>query len=260
MSKGRIAGKCAIVTGGARGIGRAIVLRFAQEGADVGFVDLDEPASPDVRSLLEAVAATGQRGHYARCDVTQRPQVEAAFTDLVSRLGKLDILVNNAGKGRDPSPIESLPEKDWDEVVALNLKSGYLGCSVAVPHLKKQGGGHIVNLSSTAGRGISPDSIVSYAAAKAGVVGFTRQLARELGPFGITVNAIAPGAILSGRAAERFAQGAEDKIRRMVDPIPMKRMGKPEEVASVALFLASDDCSFVTGNTVDVNGGKSMMS
>jgi NAD(P)-dependent dehydrogenase (short-subunit alcohol dehydrogenase family) len=257
---GRLAGRCAIVTGGMRGIGRAIAVTLASEGAHVGVVDLDPPDTAAVTELMQEIQATGSRGCYERCDVTRRDQVEAAFGTIVATLGKLNILVNNAGKGRDPVPIDQLQEKDWDEVVALNLKSAYLCCSVAVPHLKKEPGSKIVNLSSTAGRGISPDSIVSYASAKAGVVGFTRQLARELGKFGITVNAIAPGAILSGRAAERFAEGAEDKIRRMVDPIPLARMGKPEEVATVALFLVSSDSSFVTGNTIDVNGGKSMMS
>jgi 3-oxoacyl-[acyl-carrier protein] reductase len=255
----RMPGLAAVVTGGARGIGRAIAAALAQEGADVAILDLDAGDSAAVRETRESISAMGRRCLYYQADVTSSAQVERAIDAAAEAFGKLNILVNNAGKGRDPVPIEDLQESDWDAVVALNLKSAYLCCHAAVRHLKKQQDAKIVNIASTAGRGISPDSIVSYASAKAGIIGFTRQLARELGRFGITVNAIAPGAILSGRAVERFEKGSAETKQRMLAPIPLGRMGKPEEIASVVAFLASHDASFVTGAVIDVNGGKSMM-
>jgi len=255
----KLQGLAAIVTGGARGIGRATAIALAQEGADVAILDLDAEDSTAVRETREAIAGTGRQCLYYRADVTNLSQVESAINGAAEVFGKINILVNNAGKGRDPVPIEDLRESDWDAVVALNLKSAYLCCRAAARHLKKQKDSKIVNIASTAGRGISPDSIVSYASAKAGVIGFTRQLARELGRFGITVNAIAPGAILSGRAVARFEEGSAEKKKRMLDPIPLGRMGKPEELASVVAFLVSRDASFVTGAVIDVNGGKSMM-
>jgi 3-oxoacyl-[acyl-carrier protein] reductase len=255
----RLHGLSAIVTGGARGIGRATAVALAQEGADVAILDLDAEDSAAVRETREAISTMGRRYLYYQADVTDIRQVESAINGAADAFGKINILVNNAGKGRDPVPIEELQENDWDAVVALNLKSAYLCCRTAARHLKKQKDAKIVNIASTAGRGISPDSIVSYASAKAGVIGFTRQLARELGPFGITVNAIAPGAILSGRAADRFEEGSAERKKRMLDPIPLGRMGKPGEIASVVVFLVSRDASFVTGAVIDVNGGKSMM-
>ena len=255
MTSQRLAGGAAIVTGGVRGIGRAAVLALARDGADVAIFDLDDEKSDAVREVAAAVAQLGRKW----VDVTQSKQVEPAIAAAVAQLGKLTILVNNAGKGRDPVSIENLKEEDWDAVVDLNLKSAYLCCRSAVPHLKKQKNAKIVNLSSTAGRGISPFSVVSYAGAKAGVIGFTRQLARELGEFGINVNAIAPGGIMTGRVTERMAEASEDKQRKILEPIPLGRMGRPEEVGSVVAFLASGDASFITGVIIDVNGGKSMM-
>ena len=259
MTSQRLAGGAAIVTGGVRGIGRAAVLALARDGADVAIFDLDDEKSDAVREVAAAFAQLGRKCFYYRVDVTQSKQVEPAIAAAVAQLGKLTILVNNAGKGRDPVSIENLKEEDWDAVVDLNLKSAYLCCRSAVPHLKKQKNAKIVNLSSTAGRGISPFSVVSYAGAKAGVIGFTRQLARELGEFGINVNAIAPGGIMTGRVTERMAEASEDKKRKILEPIPLGRMGRPEEVGSVVAFLASGDASFITGAIIDVNGGKSMM-
>src|SRR5688572_9618642 len=205
----RLSGASAIVTGGARGIGRATALALAGHGADVAILDLDATHTESVRETREAISRLGRRCLYFQADVTDSKQLEPAIHEVAREFGKVSILVNNAGKGRDPVSIEEIEERDWDAVVALNLKSAYLCCRTAVKYLKQQEHGKIVNIASTAGRGISPDSIVSYAAAKAGVIGFTRQLARELGRFGITVNAIAPGAIFSGRAAERFTSGSE---------------------------------------------------
>lgn len=259
MSSQRLAGGVAIVTGGVRGIGRAAALALARDGADVAIFDLDERASASVKEIVDAVTALGRRCLYLQVDVTQARDVEHGIAETVAQLGKLTILVNNAGKGRDPVSIENLQEADWDAVVALNLKSAYLCCRSAVPHLKKEKHAKIVNLASTAGRGISPFSVVSYAGAKAGVIGFTRQLARELGPFGINVNAIAPGGIMTGRVIERMEDAPEEKKRKILDAIPLGRVGKPEEVGSVVAFLASEDASFITGAIIDVNGGKSMM-
>lgn len=259
MTSQRLAGGVAIVTGGVRGIGRAAALALARDGADVAIFDLDSEKSAAVSEIVGAITQLGRKCLYLQVDVTQAKQVDPAIAATVARLGKLTILVNNAGKGRDPVSIENLKEEDWDAVVDLNLKSAYLCCRSAVPHLKQQKNAKIVNLASTAGRGISPFSVVSYAGAKAGVIGFTRQLARELGEFGINVNAIAPGGIMTGRVVERMAEASPDKKRRILEPIPLGRLGKPEEVGSVVAFLASGDASFITGAVIDVNGGKSMM-
>lgn len=259
MTSQRLSGAVAIVTGGVRGIGRASAIALARDGADLAIFDLDEANSTAVRKTREAIAELGRQCLYIQTDVTQSAQIERAVAATVAEFGKLTILVNNAGKGRDPVAIEELREEDWDAVVDLNLKSAYLCCRAAVPHLKKRKYGKIINLSSTAGRGISPDSVVSYAGAKAGVIGFTRQLARELGKFGINVNAIAPGGIRTGRVIERFDHASEDRRKRMLEPIPLGRLGQPEEVGSVVAFLASQDASFITGAIIDVNGGKSMV-
>ena len=259
MASQRLSGGVAVVTGGVRGIGRASALALARDGADVAIFDLDSEGSKSVLEMHESITAFGRKFLYLQADVTQSKQVDQAIAATVAKLGKLTILVNNAGKGRDPVSIENLQEDDWDAVVDLNLKSAYLCCRSAVPHLKKQKNAKIVNLASTAGRGISPFSVVSYAGAKAGVIGFTRQLARELGEFGINVNAIAPGGIMTGRVVERMEVASAEKKRKILEPIPLGRMGKPEEVGSVVAFLASQDASFITGAVIDVNGGKSMM-
>jgi len=251
-------GRTAVVTGGLRGIGRATALTLAAAGARVAVLDLDAGDADLVSTLRRAVVETGQDFMYHCADVTSSEAVNKAMAACAEWTGFIDILVNNAGKGTDPRGLETLSETEWDRVVALNLKGAYLCSRAAIPHLRKSRFGAIVNLASTAGRGISENSSVPYASAKAGVIGFTRQLARELGPQGIRVNAIAPGSILTGRASERFAAADAVAREKTLSVIPLRKMGQPEDVAQAVLFLASDSAGFIAGAILDVNGGRSM--
>lgn len=254
----RLSGRVAVVTGGVRGIGEATALALGKAGADVVVFDLDREETQPVQDLRAAVLKTGARFSYHQADVTQSDQVERAFAECATKFGPLSILVNNAGKGMPPAPIDTVAEADWDAQIALNLKAAYLCTRAAVARFKQSGAGAIVNIASTAGRGISENSSVAYASAKAGIVGFTRQVARELGPFGIRVNAIAPGSIMTGRAAQRFEAAAAEGKERTLAAIPLRRMGRAEDVAKVVVFLASSEASFMTGAILDVNGGRSM--
>lgn len=248
-----------IVTGGVRGIGRATALAFANEGCNVAVFDVDTPDSEAVEDLRRCMPSNAEAFHYCAADVTNMKRVDAAVTECVKKFGGIQVLVNNAGKGTDPVPLETLPEAEWDRVVALNLKGAYLCSRAVVPHLKRAKRGAIVNIASTAGRGLSENSSVPYASAKAGIVGFTRQLARELGPFGIRVNAIAPGSVMTGRALERFEAADQATRDKLLGAIPLRRTGRPDDVAQAVLFLASRRADFITGAILDVNGGRSMV-
>jgi NAD(P)-dependent dehydrogenase (short-subunit alcohol dehydrogenase family) len=249
-------GRIAVVTGGARGIGRACVLALAETGHAVAALDLDEPDSEHARVLLAAVAQTPGTACYLQADVTSRDAVEAAMAAVRDRLGTPSILINNAGKGRTPVALEDLADGDWDAIVALNLRAAMVCSRALIPAMKAAGWGRVVNISSIAGRGRGESAHIAYASAKAGVLGFTRQLACEVGPFGVTVNAVAPGAILSGRVATRWAERDEGARSKMTEVIPLRRIGQPDEVARAVRFLASDDASYITGATLDVNGGR----
>ena len=246
------------MTGGVRGIGRATALAFAKEGANVAVFDVDAADSEAVESLRRSMPPNVAGFHYCTADVTDMKRVESAVAECVEKFGGIHILVNNAGKGTDPVPLETLSEDEWERVVALNLKGAYLCSRAVVPYLKQAKRGAIVNLASTAGRGLSENSSVPYASAKAGIVGFTRQLARELGPFGIRVNAIAPGSVMTGRALERFEAADQATRDKLLGAIPLRRTGRPEDVAQAVLFLASSRADFITGAILDVNGGRSM--
>lgn len=258
--KGDLEGKVAVVTGGARGIGRAITIAFVQEGAKVVVFDLDAEDSSLIRELQEAIAACGKKCFYKKADITNMQEVRQAVEETIKAFGKVDVLVNNAGGGMNPVPLEDLEEKEWDQVVNLNLKGTYICTRAVIKYMKEQRNGKVINISSQAGRSKSELSNLPYASAKAGVLGFTRQLAHEVGPFGINVNVIAPGLIMSGeRIAKRWEERSEEERHKMLEAIPMKRLGKPEEIARVAVFLASEDSSYITGATIDVNGGRFMM-
>lgn len=255
-----LGGKVAIITGGLRGLGRTTATTFAREGAQVGVLDLDDERDPAVKELLGEVGRSNRRGVYHQADVTSLPVVRGAVDRIVATFDRVDVLVNNAGGGMPPVPLEDLEEADWDRIVALNLRSVYVCSRAVIAVMKRQRAGRIINISSQAGRSKSELSNVPYASAKAGVLGFTRQLAREVGPFGITVNAIAPGVTLSGaRVQARWEERSEDDRRQMLAAIPLGRLGRPEDIAEVAAFLASDRAGYLTGATIDVNGGRFML-
>lgn len=242
--------KVAIVTGAARGIGRCTALLFAEEGCDLMVTDYDDSEGL-LSSLQEAVRQLGRRCISVVGDITELATVQLTIDRAVNELGRLDILVNNAGITQ-PKTIQETTEEDWDRMLNI-LKAGFLCSKAAVDIMIKQGSGNIVNLSSIVGRSGGfggSGSAVHYAAAKAGIVGFTKALARQVAPNGVRVNAVAPGLINTRMIQWR----SPELMESMVQKIPIGRVGEPEEIAQAILFLVSD-ASYVTGATLDVNGG-----
>ena len=243
-------GKTALVTGGSRGIGRAICLELAEGGANVVLCYAGNEAA--AQETVQAVEALGAKALAVRCDVSDAEQVDALVEAVLEAFGRIDILVNNAGITRD-NLLMRMSEADFDQVVAANLKGAFL-CMKAVSKLMlKQRYGRIVNLSSVVAlRGNAGQ--VNYAASKAGIIGMTKSLAKELASRGVTVNAVAPGFIETDmtaalpEAARTAAQGS----------IPMNRLGGPEDVAKAAAFLAGDGAAYITGQVLAVDGGMSM--
>jgi len=242
----RFEGKTALVTGGASGIGRATALRLAAEGARVTIADVNEEGARETAAEIDGAVVV--------MDVADVASVRAG----VEQAGPLDVLVNNAGTDRF-AWFADTDEALWDFVLGVNLK-GVLAVSHAVlPVMRERGAGAIVNVASEAGR-VGSHGSVTYSAAKAGVIGFTRALAREAARYGIRVNAIAPGPIdtpLLNSAPEQLGELGARLMKGMVDSTTMRRLGAPEEVATVIAFLASDDASFMTGQTLNVSGGLS---
>lgn len=242
-----------VITGAAHGIGRAIAMAFAAQGARVWLADLLEAELNDnARACIAAGAAAAEA---VVVDVTSREQVAALF----ERSGGADVLVNVAGGvlGQVGQPIEEVTAEQWQKVLDVNL-TGTFNCSqAAVPGMKQRGGGRIVNISSGAGLRVSLTGIQAYASAKAGQIGFTRQLAHELGQFGITVNNVAPGFVLSNPATEKqWASYGEDGQQALINSIATRRLGRPEDIANAVLFFASDEASWVTGQVLSVDGGR----
>lgn len=250
----RLEGEVAWITGAARGIGWAVAKAFAREGASVALCDLNP--------LTEAEAGIREMGGSVltmQADVTKAEQVQKMAEAIYEKFGRLDILVNNAGGGLNVfSSIVDMEEEDWDRVVNLNLKAAFLCCRSAIPYMLKQMKGKIVNVASVAGRSFALNVGLPYSSAKAGVLGLTRHLAKSEGAYGIRVNAVSPGSILTELLMERFQSYSKEDQEKRLSATPLKRFGKPEEVAAAVLFLASDEASFITGANIDVNGGRFM--
>jgi len=248
-----LTGKVALVTGGGAGIGRAIALDLARAGADVAVLDLVAAAA---QAVAGEVRALGRKAVAVVASVSDGAQVTAAVDATVEALGGLDIVVNNAGFARACTSVLDLPESQWDAVLGVNLKGPFLVSKAAVPHLLKRGpGGRIINISSLAGRSTSVLMGADYTASKAGLLGLTRHFARELAPKGITVNAVCPGATETEFIKSTPVENREAAVRA----IPMGRMGTPDDIADVVLFLASDRSRYMTGTALDVNGGMLMI-
>ncbi len=244
----KLLGKVALVTGAGRGIGRAIARALAEEGADVVICDVDDEAVQKVAQEVEK--DFGRQALPARMDVSNLAEVQTVFQMVLQRFGRLDILVNNAGIIRRGS-FEDHSDEDWEKVMAVNLRGTYYCSREAARIMKKQGWGRIINISSVAGKVGDITSAPSYGPSKAAVNALTKSFARALAPYGITVNAVAPHAI----ETEMSAQWSEEQRKAIIAQIPLGRLGKPEEVAAAAVFLASPQAGFITGEILDVNGG-----
>lgn len=252
----RFTDKVALITAAASGIGRATAGIIAAEGGIVVAVDTDQDR---LDAAAAAITAAGGRAHARRADALDPQQVEAVVESTVRELGRIDILLNAVGGStiipRPAATVDELTLEDWQRLIAFNLEGTFLGCNIVAPVMKRQGSGKIVNISSIAGRGISPSSSSAYAAAKGGIIAFTTKLANELGPFGITVNAIAPSMTLTERIRPHWEKRTAEARAREIERTPLRRMAEAVDQARVICFLASSDADFVTGITIDVTGG-----
>jgi len=251
--------RVAIVTGGARGIGKGIALKFAEEGCSIVIADI---LAKEAEQTVGEITRRGREGLFISCDVSDRRQVNTMAEQAISRFGKVDILVNNAGIGPMPKPCSDITEEEWDRVLSINLKGVFLCCRAVVGRMKEQRYGKIINMSSMAA--IAPPApSIHYSSAKAGILGFTRDLALELAPFSICVNAILPGAIRTDMLDQIVPPHVDkeafyENMGKMV--APMERTGTPEDIAGAALFLASNLSDYVTGDRLLVGGGSPLLN
>ncbi len=239
--------KKAVVTGAARGIGYAIAERLLQSGAAVSLWDLDAAALAEAKLELSKLGQV----HTAQVDVTSETSTEAAAASTVEALGQIDILINNAGIAGSTAKLWELPVAEWRKVVEIDLVGPYLCCRAVVPHMLKSGYGRIVNIASVAGKEGNPNAS-HYSAAKAGVIALTKSLGKELAQSNILVNCITPAVI----ETDILKQVGQQHIDYMLSKIPMNRFGQKHEAAAMAAWLASEDCSFTTGATFDLSGGR----
>jgi 3-oxoacyl-[acyl-carrier protein] reductase len=248
---GRLEDRTAVVTGGARGIGRGIVEAFAAEGADVAVADVlpEEEAAP----VLAEVERAGRRGIYVHTDVAEEYQVRNMVDTVLHAFGRIDILVNNAGI-LSQSPLEEMPIEEWDRVMNVNLRGTFLCCRFTLGHMLERGGGRIINVASQIGQ-VGEPGLTHYSASKGGVISFTKALAREVAARGVLVNAIAPGPVSTGIMPPE----SEELEEARKAALPIRRFGEVHEVAPTAVFLASDDSSYYVGQTLGPNGGDVML-
>ena len=237
--------KTALVTGAARGIGRAIALRFASEGASVVLADV-----LDASGVADSVTRSGGRALSVRLDITDAAAVRRMVADSLQAFGSIDILVNNAGIIARGTILE-LTEEAWGRVLDVNVNGTFNCCKSVIPHMVRNRSGRIVNITSVAGKTGDITAAPAYGTSKGAINAFTKSLARQLAEFGITANAIAPHAI----ETDMSAQWSAEKRADVIAAIPLRRLGRPEEVAEAALFLVSEGAAFITGEVLDLNGG-----
>jgi len=247
MSRFSLAGKCAVVTGGSRGIGRAIALGLADAGADIVLTYREKAA--EAEAVVKAITAKGRRAEAVRMDVTDRASVDAAVK-AAETFGAVSILVNNAGINK-PTDFDQISDADWDDILATNLKGPFMATQAFLPLLKKAGGGAMVHIGSVSGQYGGPRT-AHYAASKAGLISLAQVIARFGAAHNIRSNVVAAGMIASDMAAGGLAAAS---VQKAAENILLKRMGSPEEVADAVVFLASDAASYITAQTLNVNGG-----
>ncbi|MDO8877304.1 MAG: 3-oxoacyl-ACP reductase FabG [Pseudolabrys sp.] len=253
MTTRRFADRRALITGAARGIGRATAARFAEDGGSVAVIDLDLAAAQEAAKAIASEFKTVAIGF--ACDVTKKDHVEETVADAATKLGGIDILVNNAGVTRD-NLVHKMDDDDWDMVMAVHLRGAFLCTRAAQRYMVAQKYGKIVNLSSTSALGNRGQ--LNYSTAKAGLQGFTRSLALELGRFNINVNAVAPGFIdteMTQQTARRLGHDPEEYRQMRAKNIAIGRVGVPRDVANLIAFLCSDEASFVNGQVIYASGG-----
>jgi 3-oxoacyl-[acyl-carrier protein] reductase len=245
----RLKDKTALITGAAQGIGRAIAMQMAQEGAHIGIGDINLQGAQETG---EAIKALGVRTMALSLNVSDSKSIAAAFEQLISEFGRVDILVNNAGVTRDALLLR-MKDTDWDIVVDINLKGSFLCSKEAIKYMTKQKYGRIVNISSVVAFMGNPGQ-ANYSASKAGLIGLTKTLAREYASRGITVNAVAPG-FIETFMTEKLSEKVREELLRS---IPLGTLGQPEDIAKAILFLCSHDADYITGHVLHVNGGMYM--
>jgi 3-oxoacyl-[acyl-carrier protein] reductase len=253
--------KVVLVTGAAHGIGKGICKAFINHGATVVGTDiLSEELSLVEKELSDGIETKQQEKKFYTypADITNEENVKELVEYIVTNFNKIDVLVNNAGGvcGQIHKPVEEISAEDWRKIFAVNLDGAFYTTKAVVPYMKKENYGRIVNISSGAGRSTSLTGIQAYASAKAGQIGFTRQMAQELGQFGITVNNVAPGFVISNPSTKKqWESMTKEKQEALVQSIAVKRLGQPEDIANPVLFFASDFASYVSGQTISADGG-----
>jgi len=252
----RFENRVALITAAGSGIGKATAEIIGGEGGIVVGVDSDEGR---LKTALDAIKSSGGRAEGRRADALEAAQVDDVVAGVVRDFGRIDILVNAVGGStiipRPAASVDELTLAEWQKLITFNLDGTFLFCHAVAPHMKRQRSGKIVNISSVAGRGISPTSSSAYAAAKGGIIAFTKKLAHELGPHGVTVNAIAPSMTLTERIRPHWDRRTPEQQAQEIARTPLRRVAEARDQARVICFLASSDADFVTGVTIDVTGG-----